>query len=188
MNDRHRRREDSDLSTAQSLPISPETISNVQRVPDSSPSVDPGIPMLTDVLQLPRRPDATLHATPDAVDWSTLAQQVQDKVMERVLRRVQQTMKEQVRSALRNVVERSVEGLAGQLQDTLAEMARDLVERAISDEMQRWHAEIAAGSVPPSMKSALSSDTDTTDRDDGIDDQNDDITALRPLGPLGPLR
>lgn len=114
---------------------------------------DSPIPMLTDVVHLPRYAATELPPSLTGLDWSELAGRVRENVMERLLRRSEMLLDTQLRDHLRIVLERSAEVLAVELHDTLSQMIRDLVVRAVNEELTRIHAEILhrdqARAAPP---------------------------------------
>lgn len=115
----------------------PAVDSHVDARTDDSP-----IPMLTDVVHLPRYAAGELPASLTGLDWSELAGRVRENVMERLLRRSEMLLDTQLRDHLRIVLERSAEVLAVELHDALSQMIRDLVARAVNEELTRIHAEI----------------------------------------------
>jgi hypothetical protein len=52
-------------------------------------------------------------------------------------------METQLQDTLRSIVDRTTETLAIELHDALNRMVRDLVSKAVSDELTRVHAEMA---------------------------------------------
>ncbi len=121
--------------------------------PQQSSPDDP-IPMLTEVVQVPRyEPEDLPHSLAD-VDWSDLAQRVREKVLERMLRRSDTLLDAQFSATLQPVVERAIETLTLEVHDALNRMIRDIVARAVTEELTRLHAEIsrrnAAPNRPPS--------------------------------------
>lgn len=101
------------------------------------------IPMLTDVVQLPRYSGNELPAQLNEVDWTALALRVRENVMERLLRRSDMMLDAQLQSTLKVVIERTTETLSLELHDVLSRMIRDLVSKAVSDELTRVHTEMA---------------------------------------------
>jgi len=111
---------------------------------------DESIPLLTEVVEIPRYGGADLPASLAEVDWAALAQQVQDNVFERLMQRSTQLFDTQVRAAITPVLDRAARQLSADLESALTQLTRELVERAIADELARVHAEIAARSATPS--------------------------------------
>lgn len=112
---------------------------------DADTRADPGddaIPMLTEVVELPRYDAAELpHALTD-VDWAHLALRVQENVLERLLGRSETLIDDEMQAGLEAVLSRATESLASELRLTLAQLVRDLVARAVTDELTRVHDEI----------------------------------------------
>jgi hypothetical protein len=100
-------------------------------------------PMLTEVVQLPRYQSEELPGSLSDVDWTALALRVRENVMERLLRRSDLMLDAQLNSTLRSVLERATEALSVELHDALSRMIRELVSRAVSDELTRLHTEMA---------------------------------------------
>lgn len=103
---------------------------------------DDAIPMLTEVVEVPRYDRAELPATLAAVDWSQLALRVQENVLERLLERSDALLDEPLRASLQAVIGRATESLAAELGTTLQQLIRDLVARAVTEELTRVHDEI----------------------------------------------
>ncbi len=103
---------------------------------------DGGIPMLTDVLHLPRYQPSELPADLAQIDWSALELRVQENVTERLVRRSQALLDQQLRDSLVVIVERASRSLTADLQDTLAQMIRETVAQAVREELTRVHTEI----------------------------------------------
>ena len=105
-------------------------------------SGDDAIPMLTEVVEVPRYDRAELPATLASVDWSQLALRVQENVLERLLNRSDALLEEQLRASLHAVIGRATESLAAELGTTLQQLIRDLVARAVTEELTRVHDEM----------------------------------------------
>lgn len=123
------------------------------RPPDDPPPPvdgDEAIPLLTEVLHLPQHDATDLPASLAEVDWATFAQQVQDNVIDRLMTHAQSRLDVQIREMLGPLLERTARQLVCDLETSLAEFTRELVARAVSEELTRVHAEIAQrGSEPP---------------------------------------
>jgi len=104
---------------------------------------DEAIPMLTEIVQVPRYAIEDLPETLEEVDWSELAERVRVNVTERLARRSQALLDAQLRESLEAVVDRAAESLAAELRASLSQMVRDIVGRAVTEELTRVHAEIA---------------------------------------------
>lgn len=104
---------------------------------------DEPIPMLTEVVQVPRYDSEDLPQTLADVDWGDLSQRVRENVLERLLRRSDALLDAQLQNTLTPVLERAAETVAHELHDALNRMIRDIVARAVTEELTRLHAEIA---------------------------------------------
>jgi hypothetical protein len=103
------------------------------------------IPMLTEVVQVPRYSKANLPESIDEVGFAALADRVEQNVMERLLRRSEQHLEERIKIDLAAVFERATQTLAADLQATLSQSIRDMVSSAVSDELTRLQSEITFG-------------------------------------------
>ncbi len=101
------------------------------------------IPMLTEVVQVPRYDTGDLPQTLSEVNWGELGQRVRENVLERLLRRSDALLDAQLQNTLTPVLERAAEAVAHELHDALNRMIRDIVARAVTEELTRLHAEIA---------------------------------------------
>ncbi|RPH67181.1 MAG: hypothetical protein EHM83_02150 [Burkholderiales bacterium] len=112
---------------------------------------DDAIPMLTEVVEVPRYDPSELPRTLTAIDWSQLALRVQENVLERLLSRSDALLDAQLRSSLQTLIGRATESLAAELATTLEQLIRDLVARAVTEELTRVHDEVirARGGEPP---------------------------------------
>jgi uncharacterized membrane-anchored protein YjiN (DUF445 family) len=120
-------------------PASPET----RPLGPPAPAPDEAIPMLTEIVQVPRYVAEELPKSLDDVDWAELAERVRENVTERLTRRSQALLDAQLRESLQAVVDRAAESLASELRASLSQMVRDIVARAVTEELTRVHAEIA---------------------------------------------
>ncbi|MCO5101828.1 MAG: hypothetical protein M9885_13215 [Burkholderiaceae bacterium] len=100
------------------------------------------IPVLTEIVELPRYDAAELPRTLTDVDWAHLALRVQENVLERLLGRSQALIDDEMQAGLEAVLSRTTESLAAELRLTLGQLVRDLVARAVTDELTRVHDEI----------------------------------------------
>jgi len=100
--------------------------------------------MLTEVVQVPR-PETPIDPPqpPSDLDWAELALRVRESVLERLQRRSELVLDEQLRATMHSVIDRAADTLALQLHDTLSQMIRDIVARAVTEELTRVHAEVA---------------------------------------------
>jgi hypothetical protein len=111
-------------------------------VPSGSPAPDEPIPMLTEVVQVPRYATHELPRSLGDVDWAALAERVRENVTERLSRRSQALLDAQMRESLQAIVDRAAEALALELRTTMAQVVREIVDRAVTEELTRLHAEI----------------------------------------------
>ena len=111
--------------------------------PRTGAQAEESIPMLTEIVSVPRYAAEELPASLGDVDWAGLAERVRENVTERLTRRSQALLDAQLRESLQAVVDRAAESLAAELRGTLSQMVRDIVARAVTEELTRVHAEIA---------------------------------------------
>jgi hypothetical protein len=104
---------------------------------------DEAIPMLTEIVQVPRYVPEDLPRTLEEVDWSGLTERVRENVTERLARRSEALLDAALRDSLQTVVDRAAESLAADLRKSVMRAVRDLVARAVNEEITRVHAEIA---------------------------------------------
>jgi hypothetical protein len=100
------------------------------------------IPMLTEVVQVPRYSKNVLPQAIDDVQWTALSEKVQVNVMERLLRRSEQLIDAHLKQDLAVIIARATETLAADLQSTLSQSIRDMVSAAVADELTRLQSEI----------------------------------------------
>jgi hypothetical protein len=104
---------------------------------------DTAIPMLTEIVQVPRYAPEELPRALEDVDWSGLAERVRENVTERLARRSQALLDAALRDSLQAVVDRATESLAADQRESVTRTVRDLVAQAVNEEITRVHAEIA---------------------------------------------
>ncbi|RPH45307.1 MAG: hypothetical protein EHM87_06955 [Burkholderiales bacterium] len=109
----------------------------------SPPARDEAIPMLTEIVQVPRYQPEELPRALEEVDWSVLSERVRENVTERLARRSQALLDAALRDSLQAVVDRAAESLATDLRESVMRTVRDLVAQAVNEEITRVHAEIA---------------------------------------------
>ena len=117
--------------------------------PGSTLESDDAIPTLTDIVQVPGYGEPDLPPTLSDVDWAALAQRIQDNVLGRLMRRSELLFGAQLRATLKSVLDRTAEQMSAELQVTLSQLTRDLVARAVAEEITRVHDEIARRDAPP---------------------------------------
>ena len=116
--------------------------------PGSALGSDEAIPTLTELVQVPSYSEPELPATLSDVDWAALAQRIQDNVLGRLMRRSELLFGAQLRATLKSVLDRTAEQMSAELQVTLSQLTRDLVARAVAEEITRVHDEIARRDAP----------------------------------------
>lgn len=109
---------------------------------DPSAQADASIPLLTEIIDLPRYDAGELPPALTDVDWSQLALRVQENVLERLLGDSQTLIDEPMHDALHALIERASTSLAAELRLALAPMLRERVARAVTDELTQVHDEI----------------------------------------------
>ena len=111
---------------------------------------DDAIPLLTEVVEVPRYDSSELPRTLVEIDWAQLAMRVRGNVLEGLLGRSDALLDEQLRTSLQVVIGRATESLAADLGTTLEQLIRDLVARAVTEEITRVHDEVirARGADP----------------------------------------
>lgn len=110
---------------------------------DSAVDGDEQVPMLTDVLQVPRYLANELPANLDEVNWTALTERVRSNVLDRLMRSSTQLLDERVAETLQVVVERATANLNLELRDALTTMIKDIVASAVDEELSRVHTEIS---------------------------------------------
>jgi hypothetical protein len=116
--------------------------------PATGGAPDEAIPMLTEIVDVPRYVAEELPESLAEVDWGGLAERVRENVTERLGRRSQLMLDELLRDSLQAVVDRAADSLAAELRDSLSQMVRDIVARAVTEEITRVHAEISKRGAP----------------------------------------
>lgn len=111
-------------------------------LPPTASSLDDAIPMLTEIVEVPRYDAADLPPTIADVDWPRLALRVQENVLERLLGRSNALLDEQLKTGLQAIIERTAQTLAAELRINLQQMISELVARAVNEELTRVHDEI----------------------------------------------
>ncbi len=106
--------------------------------------IDQQVPMLTDVLQVPRYQSNELPQKLDDVNWSALSDRVRDNVMERLMRKSTQMLEERMADTLQLVIDRNTANLNLELHDVLSAMIKEIVTKAVAEELNRVHTEISS--------------------------------------------
>jgi len=112
-------------------------------LPQPPRAPDEAIPMLTEIVQVPRYVPEELPRALADVPWADLAERVRENVTERLVRRSEALLDAKLRESLQTVIDRAAESLAAELRASLSQTVRDLVARAVKEELTRLHAEIA---------------------------------------------
>ena len=115
---------------------------------------DDAIPLLTEVVEVPRYDSSELPRTLVEIDWAQLAMRVRGNVLDGLLRRSDALLDAQLRASLQAVIGRATESLAADLGTTLEQLIRDLVARAVTEEITRVHDEVirAGGGAMPDTR------------------------------------
>jgi hypothetical protein len=118
----------------------------------SKPTVDPGIPVLTEVYdpQAAARPAAKPEAPtppqrkPSAPDprpaedeWERLERQVTLRILHQILGRVDFVLEQRIRDELEVVLRQAVGNLAGEIRQGLQQSLEEVIARAVSQEIDR---------------------------------------------------
>lgn len=101
------------------------------------------IPMLTEIIRGPGDAREPLPAALDHVQWAELAARVRDDVLSRLMHHSDAMLASELRTSLALVLERTLRQLGDELHDAMSQLVRDLVARAVADEITRLHDEIA---------------------------------------------
>jgi len=111
---------------------------------DLAPGVqdDEFIPTLTEILQAPVLADTPVPASLSDADLDALAQRLRDNLTAGIGRQADAIFGAQLRATLRVMLERSAEQMANELYTALSQQTRDLVARAVADEIARLRKEL----------------------------------------------
>lgn len=124
-----------------------------------SSNQDAGIPILTEVIPGPQpaeiKPAAPLPSTVAAAkddlatiearaaamweeeQWDRLEHEVRERVLYQVLERIDFVLEQRVRDSLADVLQTAVEGLATELKNGLHHSIRDVITRAVAQEITK---------------------------------------------------
>lgn len=105
--------------------------------PTDPMSGDDAIPMLTEIVEVPRPPDDTVVADTGPLDWEALADRVHDAVTVRLLQRVDAVISIDVRDALHATLMEVVNNACARLRLVISQEVSDAVSQAVADELQR---------------------------------------------------
>ena len=111
--------------------------------PSQGVDADDAVPTLNEIVHLPRYSPPDLPATLSDVDWAALTQRIQDNVLGRLMRRSELLFGAQLRATLKSVLDRTAEQMSAELQVTLSQLTRDLVARAVAEEITKVHDQIS---------------------------------------------
>ena len=103
---------------------------------------DESIPTLTEILQAPALADTPVPASLSDADLDALAQSLRDNLTAGIGRQADAIFGAQLRATLRVMLERSAEQMANDLYTALSQQTRDLVARAVADEIARLRQEL----------------------------------------------
>lgn len=109
---------------------------------------DDNIPMLTEVVQVPRYSKTELPKAIDDVQFAALSERVEHNVMERILRHSEKLFDAKLKEDLSPILQRATETLVADLKTTLSQSIRDMVSNAVADELTRLQSEITFGKRP----------------------------------------
>lgn len=132
----------------------------------SHPSMDAGIPVLTEVIPGPPEapaPVASAAATPQVphhvaahepdttsrsdAQWERLEREIREAVLLQVLERIDFVMEQRVRDSLADVLQIAVENLAAEIKAGLQYSIRDVVTRAVTQEIAKLQS--GKNQIPP---------------------------------------
>ncbi len=126
----------------------------------NSSSRDPGIPVLTEIIDSPEQesasamPEQTIGATRfdehnvealevemlshwNNEEWKRLERKIRERILRRILGRIDAVLEQQVRDHLADVLQIAVEGLASDIKSGLHESLEQVVANAVSQEIMR---------------------------------------------------
>ena len=122
----------------------------------NDPTLDAGIPVLTEIIEAPSAPDADVSAIPlpqpkaevqpaetaplppyDEEKWAELERDIRERVLQQMLERIDFVLEQRVRDNLADVLQTAVEGLADQIRSGLHQTMKDVVTRAVTQELAK---------------------------------------------------
>jgi hypothetical protein len=124
----------------------------------NNPTLDAGIPVLTEVIPAPQpasapekkeaaplpepaiKEDAPALRKPAAPEWDDeqwerLEREVRERILHQVLERIDFVLEQRVRDSLADVLQIAVEGLAEEIKGGLHHTIKDVVSRAVAQEI-----------------------------------------------------
>ena len=126
-------------------------------------SLDAGIPLLTEIISPPQPANASeiksTQPIPSPVieedmavtdvqenpawndeKWERLEREIRERILRQVLERIDLVLEERVRDSLADVLQIAVEGLAAEIRGGLHHTVKDVITRAVSQEITRLQA------------------------------------------------
>lgn len=126
----------------------------------NKPPVDAGIPLLTEIISpapaAPAPASAPLSAPSatqllagstslaeraaqewDEETWNRMEQELRERILQQVLKRVDFVLEQRVRDSLADVLQLAVSGLAAEIQEGLHATVKDVVIRAVAQEITK---------------------------------------------------
>lgn len=76
-----------------------------------------------------------VRAMLDAQQWDQLEREVRERVLQQVLVRIDSMLEQRVRDSLADVLQTAVEGLASELRSGLQQTVKDVISRAVTQEI-----------------------------------------------------
>ena len=122
----------------------------------NKPPIDAGIPMLTEIISPAAPAPQPLHAPPapaepeplgaraarewDEESWNRLEQELRERILHQVLKRIDFVLEQRVRDSLADVLQLAVSGLAAEIREGLHATVKDVVIRAVAQEITKLQA------------------------------------------------
>jgi len=116
-------------------------------------SPDTGIPVLTEIIpsqasapaapmtkEREPAPVSQGNAVRDDDSWSRLEQEVRERVLQQVLERIDSILEQRVRDSLADVLQTATEQLAADIRSSLHGGVKEVVTRAVTQEIARLQA------------------------------------------------
>lgn len=111
---------------------------------------DAGIPVLTEIIEAPGLDETPQHAAApsvapqahalDAEHWERLERDLRERILQQVLKQIDAALEQRVRDSLADVLQIAVEGLAGEIRDGLRRSVKEVVIRAVRQEIDAARA------------------------------------------------
>jgi len=126
----------------------------------NNPTLDAGIPVLTEIISAPQADENTVAPEPaiasmadevaalyaratsgnDGGQWDVMEHEIRERVLRQVLERIDSVLEQRVRDSLADVLQTSVERLASEIRNGLQQTVREVVTRAVSQELAKLQA------------------------------------------------